>query len=393
MMRNLTLLFLLAGLLGGCDSSTAPSQKDIALQNWASARAGVLLNLARDQYTNGDFDKAAQTIDQATQMDPSNPNLHIMAAKIAIEQSQLELADQELNAARALNPKLAETDYLSGVIYQRWQQPAKALIFYQRACKEAPSELAYLTAQTETLVNLNRQPEALAMLQSKVDFFEHSPVIHDEMGMILLQQHEVAQAIETFRWANILAPDDLTVREHLSLALFENKNYAEAATNLKRLVKEDSLSKRADLHLTLAECQFGLGRVADARISAQTACDLDPTSPTAWLTLAKISMQLGDQHRAEIGLNKALALDSSSAPGYLLLGYLRLRQNDLHAALVSFKQAVSLDSSDTTSLCMTGYVLEKLSRHAEAAGYYQQALKLDPHDSMANQFMTGVGGD
>jgi tetratricopeptide (TPR) repeat protein len=392
-MRKATLLFLLAGLLGGCASSDQPTDKEVALQNWAAARSGVLFGLARDQYNGGDFDKAAQTLNQAIAMNPRDPALHIMAARVAIEQGLLEFADAELNAARALKPNLAEADYLSGVIYQRWQQPAKALIFYQQACREAPTELAYLTAQTETLVNLNRKDEALAILQSRLDDFEHNPVIHDEIGMILMQENQPAQAVEMFRWANILAPDDLSVREHLALALFQNKNYAEAASNLQRLVREDSLSKRSDLYLTLAECRLNLNRVADARIAAQTACDLDPTSATAWLTVAKISMQLGDQHRAQVTLDKALTLDPSSSPAYLLQGYLSLRQNNLQAALTSFKTAVSLDPTDTTSLCMTGYVLDKLSRRAEAAGYYQQALKLDPTDQMAHQFITGAGGE
>jgi tetratricopeptide (TPR) repeat protein len=393
MMRQATPFVLLAALLAGCQSSAQPTPKEQALQNWNAARAGVLLNMARDQYTNGDFDKARETVDQALQMNPKNAALHIMSAQIAIEQAQLEVADAELNAARAIDPKLPEADYLSGVVYQRWQQPAKALIFYQHACDEAPNELAYLMAKSETLVTLNRQDEALALLQDKADFFEHNPVIHDEMGLILLQQHKPDEAVDMFRWAIILAPDDLTIREHLSLALYQVKRYGEAAMNIERLVKNDTLSKRGDLYLTLAECQLELNQPVDARLSAQTACDLDTSSSAAWLTLAKVSLQLNDTHRAETGVSKAIALEPESAPSYLLLGYLRVKENKFADALEAFRQASRFDPADTTSLCMSGYVLQKMSRSREAAAYYQQALKLDPHDPMATQFMANIGGD
>jgi tetratricopeptide (TPR) repeat protein len=392
-MRKTTLLVLLSALLAGCADTKQPTAKEQGMQNWNAARASVLLGLARDQYTAGDFDKARETINQAIQMDATSTSVRILSARIAIEQGQLELADQELNSARQINANLPEADYLSGVIYQRWQQPAKALIFYQHACERAPTELAYLIARAETLVLLNRPNEALSLLQEKADFFEHNPVIHDEMGMILLQQKRADDAVSMFRWAIILAPDDLNVREHLSLALFEDKRYGEAAMNLERLVKTPALAKRADLFLTLAECQLAVNLLAESRISAQTACDLDPAAPAAWLTLAKVSLQLNDQRRAQTGLDKAMALDPDSSQTYLLLGYLRLKQNQLPEALAAFQRSSNLDTSDTTSLCMTGYVLEKMSRPREASAYYQQALRIDPTDAMAHQFMATVGGD
>jgi tetratricopeptide (TPR) repeat protein len=393
-MRKVTFVILLSVFLAGCaDDSKQQTPKQEALQNWNAARASVMLGLAKDQYTAGDFDKARDTINQAIQMDALSTSIRLLSARIAIEQGQLELADQELNAARGINPDLPEADYLSGVIYQRWQQPEKALIFYQHACQRAPTELAYLIARAETLVSLNRPNEALALLQEKADFFEHNPVIHDEMGMILLQQKKPDDAVAMFRWALILAPDDASVREHLSLALFQDKRYGEAAMNIERLVKSPDLAKRADLYLTLAECQLAINLLAESRISAQTACDLDPAQPAAWLTLAKISLQLGDQRRAQTGVDKALALDPDSSQGYLLLGYLDLKKNELPAALDAFKRSSSLDASDTTSLCMTGYVLEKMSRPREASVYYQEALRIDPSDAMAHQLMANIGGD
>jgi Tfp pilus assembly protein PilF len=281
-----TLLILLASLAAGCGDTPQMTPKEQALQNWNAARAGVTMNLAKDEYKNGDFEKARRDVDQALLMDPKNTNIHILSAKIAIEQNQLELADAELNAARAINPKLPEADYLSGVIYQRWEQPAKALIFYQHASEENPTELSYLMAKAETLVSLNRRDEALDLLQNKADYFEHNPVIHDAMGMICMQDRNFDKAVDMFRWAVILAPDDDNIREHLSLALYQDKRYGESAMNLQRLVKTDARSKRPDLFLALAECDLNTNHPAEARMAAQTACDLDPSQPIPWLTVA-----------------------------------------------------------------------------------------------------------
>src|ERR1700721_2432119 len=61
---------------------------------------------------------------------------------------------------RKNDPKNAEADYLSGVIYQRWQQPDKALQYYQAAVDKAPTELAYLMAKVETLVAMGQETRA-----------------------------------------------------------------------------------------------------------------------------------------------------------------------------------------------------------------------------------------
>src|SRR3954451_23515334 len=103
--------------LAGCSSSGGPThaqeQRQVAKKQWAGARAGVMGNMAKEQYENGNFDKCRQTLDEAQKMDPESAPLRMLSAKLAIEQGNLELADRELVQARRFDPKNAEADYLS----------------------------------------------------------------------------------------------------------------------------------------------------------------------------------------------------------------------------------------------------------------------------------------
>src|SRR5204863_6152615 len=141
--------------------------------------AAVLASLARDQYQTGNLERARQSINEAIRMDPENAGHRVISAKLAIEQAQLELAEKELRLARQFDPKNAEADYLSGVVYQRWQKPELAYEFYNHASEKAPAELAFLMAKAEMLVQMDRGPEALKLLQEKVIYFEHSATIRD----------------------------------------------------------------------------------------------------------------------------------------------------------------------------------------------------------------------
>jgi tetratricopeptide (TPR) repeat protein len=395
-LAKVVVVALAAVMVVGCSSSNKEPKKKKLTQrqqgerDWKMARAAVLLSLAKDQYATGNFDKSRQTVDDALRLAPDHAGLRILSAKLSVEQGRLELADADLAKARKLEPKNAEADYLSGVVYQRWQQPEKALGYYTAANTKAPTELAYLLARAEMLVATGDRPLALSLLQEKVVYFEHSAAIRDAVGQLLVQEGRYREAIESLRSATILTPDDLTMREHLAMALLYNKQYREAIASIDRLLKADEYKDRADLYVALGECRMQLGQYRDARDTFDKATQLAPASTEAWLSLAKAAMQLNDHRRAEAALRKALSIQAGSSEAHLMLGYLRLRQNRLSDALAAFHKSSVLDQSDTVSLCMVGFVMEKMGRPNEAVKYYAKALKLKPNDEMAAKLMAAI---
>ncbi len=391
-MRHTTyiLLYVLAVAVG-CSNTPTKTQREAAKEQWNQTRASVLVSLAKDQYANGNLDKCRETLETALRMDPTNAQLHVLSAKLAIEKSELEAAQQSLEFARKLDPKNAEADYLSGVIYQRWQRPEVSLNYYVSANEKAPAELAYLMARAEMLVVLNHQDQALAILKDKVPYFEHSGAIRDAAGQLLARQGKYDEAIDLFRQAAILAEGDLTIQEHLAVTLFQAKQYSDASDTLARLIKNDTYAKRADLIAALGECYMQTSRYRDARASFETAAQLNPGEPSVWLSFGKAALQLGDLPRAELAVKKAVVLDPKSSEVSLMLGYVRLKQDRLTESLEAFKQSYALDPTDTVSLCMVGFLLEKTGKSDQAIKCYARALQLKPNDEMASQLLAAVG--
>jgi tetratricopeptide (TPR) repeat protein len=348
------------------------------------------LGLAKDQYKNGNFDQCRQTVNDALKLAPDNVPCRLLSARLAIEQGQLEVADRELSAARKVDPKNAEVDYLSGVIYQRWQKPETAYEYYHSASEKQPAELAYLMAKTETLVAMNRQDESLKLLQEKVVYFEHSAVIRDAVGQLLVQKGQYKEAAEFLRQASVLAPDDLTIREHLSLALYLSNQWLAASEQLTKLVADERYAKRADLWVTLGECQIQLNNARAARQSFETATQVDPNMAAAWLSFGRAAIQTNDRRRAEIAARRAISLEPDNGQAQLLIGYIRLQEGKVPEALSAFRKASALDQQDTVSLCMIGHTLEKMGNNAEAVKYYARALKLKPNDELASKMMTSI---
>jgi tetratricopeptide (TPR) repeat protein len=378
-------------LAGGCaQNEKKMTAKEHAEANWKGARASVMISLAQDQYKAGNFDKARQTVDEATKLVPNSVPLRVLSAKLAIEQGQLERADKELEVARQFGPNEAEPFYLSGVVCQRWQKEQAAFDYYRQAVEKAPTELAYLMAQSEMLVSMNRSDEALALLQSRVVFFEHSGGVRDAVARLMMGKGRYREAVELFRQATILTPEETSYREGLGLALYYAKQHKDAVEVLSRLVALDEYSQRADLRFALGESQLQTGKPRDARENLETAARMQPSNPGVWLALARAALESNDTKRAEAGVRKCIALQPESAEAYLMLGYVRLREQKLHESLQAFTKASTLDRKDAVSVCMIGYVFERLGRNDAAVKCYAKALKLKPHDEMASQLMAGV---
>jgi tetratricopeptide (TPR) repeat protein len=391
MHNKLLMPALLLGLAAGCAMPTKkPTPTEAATRQWNSARAGVMATLGKDQYESGNFEKARLSFNEAIKLDSENAMIRVLSARLAVEQGQFELAEKELRLARQFDPRNAEADYLSGVVYQRWQKPELAYEFYSHASEKSPADISYLMAKTEMLVSMDKAPDALAMLQEKVVYFEHSAAIRDSVGQLLVGQKQYAAAVAMLSQASVLTPDDLTIKEHLGLALFYAKEYDEASTALARLVKDEHYANRADLHATIGECLCNLGKFREAREAFEIATKIDPGSAGLWLGLGKSALQYGDLRRAELALKKAISIDPASTEANFLTGYLRLRQDRLPEALAAFQKAGGANSADPLSLCMTGYVLEKLGRSDEAIQCYGNALKRDPNDELASKLMAGI---
>lgn len=388
------ILFAAALAVCGCASGTkTKTQKEQAAAQWAGTRATVLASLAGDQYRAGNFEKSRQTVDQAIALDPTSARLHLLSARLDIEQGRLEPADRSLKLAATLDEKDAEIDYLQGIVQQRWQRTEAALASYARAAAKKPDDVAYPLAQAEMLVQLDRRPEALRLLTSRVTYFEHSASIRDAIGQLWQQQGALGQAIDAYRQAVVLDAADVGIRERLALALYESGEHREALAQINRVLAANQSaadSPRADLMLAAAECELALDDARAARSRFEDVAAIEPKWIDAWLGAAKASLRLGDLRRADYAATKAVTLRPRSADAQMVMGYVRLRQDRDDEALAAFTRASAAADADGLGLSMMGIVAERKGDRPAAERYYRQALAMNPGDELAQRLVASV---
>jgi superkiller protein 3 len=392
MRQQAVIIVLVAVAIAGCDgAATTSSPSKVARQQWDDARAGVLAVLAQDQFRNGSFEKCQATLDEAVRLSPRNVDLHLLGVRLAIERGDLESARARLDALRPLAPTNPQVDYLSGVVLQRWQRPAAAMAAYAAAAAKDPGEVSYVMAEAEMMVAVGRVADAVALLRSQLDRFDHSAPLRDAVGQLLVQQHQYAEAANALRQATLLAGDDDVVREHLGLALFYAGQYSEAADVLGRLVRAEPHAKRADLLAALGGCQEKLGQAVSALGSLTAAADLEPDVIAYPLAAGRVAAQLGDLPEAGRLAARAVAIGPTNGEAQCLLGYVRLRQGKLEQSLAAFQAAATTDPADTTDLCLQGLVLARLGRRVEARAAFDRARQIHPDEPLIARCVADAG--
>ena len=102
-------------LLGGCANNKTQHAKwvDNADARWNGMRASALTDMAQGQFDAGQLDQAHATIRDAASIDPDDPAVHLLAGRIALENSLLERAYKHFGTCIDKSLERADTDVIA----------------------------------------------------------------------------------------------------------------------------------------------------------------------------------------------------------------------------------------------------------------------------------------
>lgn len=377
-------------VLAGCSHTSYEQDKAAAMDRYNAARSGITYSLALQQYESGDFEKAERTIQQAIAANPKAPVFHVLAGRIAMEKGELERGYLAIKRATEIDPEYADAYYRMGLILQRWQRHEAAYEAYSKAYEHEPDNVNGLLASAEMLVSLDRAPQAIELLKGKLTYFEHNAAIRVSIARMYLMQQQPDSALRMFREAQLLAPEDITLVEHLALAEYSAQNYSEAIYHLGGLVKHEDYKHRRDLRTALGDCYQATGNHKQARLIFLELTQQKPTDIDAWVRLGQAAWIVGDDTRLNMAARQVTSLAPDRYEGQLLVGMVHTRAGRTNQALTSFQKASQLAPDSVLPHIMRGMTLEGAGQAEMAGQAYSMALQMDPQDARVQRLMAGV---
>lgn len=150
------------------------------------------------------------------------------------------------------------------------------------------------------------------------DLLRHQPnnsLAHGNKAFLLNEAGNAPAAVEEYREAVRLAPDDVTLRTDLSSLLLAQGNFAESEEHLRRLV--DARPRDIRIRNNLAAALYHLHRYDEAIAQFRVALELDPNNWMMHSNLASALQDAGKFQEAIESYQNALRVNPGAATVYL----------------------------------------------------------------------------
>jgi tetratricopeptide (TPR) repeat protein len=339
-----------------------------------------------------------------------------------ISQHNFSAAEDVLKQILERNPKEARAIELRGVIHAEQGENVAAEDFFRQSIAADPALLAAHENLAALLVELNRPDEAfdqfeaalalnakskisrnglvqlaeqqaiarrtagdgvaaVAILQRAIKSLPDEPRLQSDMGILLLQQNKLQDALSTLEAAHRLAPDDAKTLYGLARTEMELQQMPPA----EKYMREYLAMKPED-----ATAHYGLGRILamqqrpeEAQPEFQRSIELKPQQVESYYELGQIALDSGNLSLATQEFDKAIAVDPRHGGALTGLGAVSYRRKDYPEAILRLQLAIENAPNYGLAHYYLGLSLARSRRKDESERELKIAADLDEQQQIS----------
>lgn len=378
----------------------------------------LTLDLTLAYSRNGQFDKAAEVLQDALQKQPNELSLITALATVYVQSHRYQDAQNLIKQALLSHPDDTATEMLYLKLLVMQDDFASARPLAQKLLTGHPNDFdaLYLSG----IIDVEDQKDDLAIehLGKAVALNPDHYDVRYNLGIALARQQKYKEALEEFTKAVALAPNEAQAHFHRAqvlralgknseaqteLILFQQRQQAtvkealgqtkagqasqamkdghpEQAASLYReavAAQPDKASYEYDLAIALSAAGDAVGE----REALTKAIELNPRFAIALNLLGTLDVQSEEFHAAETHFRAALHAAPRYADAANNLGTLLGSQGRDQEAEIQFRSAVSANPRFTQAWLNLAATMASESRFAEAQSAVESALRLDPQNA------------
>jgi len=321
--------------------------------------------LGKIYYKLGDLTKARELIDKAIELDLKNQEYRDARNEMATFASKLTEGLRLYNSA----------DY----------EGAKKV--YQEIIKENPNFVNAYIDLGRVCIRIDDLDGAAENFRKAIDKdpenesykkeFESITRRYIQDGTQLMQRKSYAAALEKFKQAISLNPEDPLAYYYSAIVYLDDKNTAEALVAINKSIEFDPAYSKA--HLVKGKIYTGMNDVAGAVNSFRKAIELDPEYVDAWKNIGYVYYKTKQYDDAIPAYKEVVKLDPGYASAYANMGAIYIEQKKFNEAVSSLGKAVELNPRDVNSLYRLSQAYNNIGKCDKAKETALEALKVKPN--------------
>ncbi len=260
--------------------------------------------------------------------------------------------------------------------HQRAGRTTDAEQIYRSLLEQQPDSIDALNLLGALLHELGRYDEALTYFE-RVLTLRPAAESHNSVAIVLKAQGQYAAAVEQYRKALALKPNQPEVMSNLGNALKESGSTEEAIACYQDAIALNP--NYAEAHNNLGISYKDQGKLDEAIQSYQTALRLKPNYVEAHHNLGIIWRMQGKLDLAIDYFRQAIALKPSYVEAHTSLGSTLHQQGKLDEAIAAFKHLLTLKPDSAETYNNLAMVLQEQGKVEAAIAAFNQALAIRPN--------------
>lgn len=327
------------------------------------------------------YDEANRLLERALSQAPGDFDARSLQAQLRLAQNKPAEAVKLLERMAEANPRSGAVQYQLGVANLLNKQLMAAITSLEKAAALDTNNISAVLLLSE--LNIARG-QATKAIESLTDLARRQPQL--ERAQFLLGRAYVAadrpeDALNLFRSMQPRFPKTASIPFQIGLLLRQKKQDAEAQKafeQVRKLAPDDlpSLEQLIDLQLDQRSAERALALL-------QPELDKNPKNARLWLLRARVYSIQQDKAGAESALEKAIELEPELQPAYLMLAELYMRTGEPKESLARLDDLLKKNPSNLTALTLKGMIQTQLGQNDDAQKSYEEALKVNPNFLLA----------
>ncbi|MBC3880952.1 tetratricopeptide repeat protein [Undibacterium sp. LX40W] len=365
-------------------------------------------NVCLDQ---NQLEAAAARYQEALALVPEHRNALLNLGFALQSLQRLDEAQAVLDKRAKLAPPSADAHYMLAGIALMKQAPQQAALECESALKVNPAFEAAVLMLVDLLARQGKFAEAQSHLTDFCSHISTSPQAYFLLAQLLIQQKQLASALQALKTVQQLQPDFPELRLRMA-HIYEQLGQAEQALKLYQEMltlsdgnQEVALGKIAQFHLdakhlveartyfqrlvqhnpraiealnNLGTIERSLGANMSAQRYFEQALQINPSNPSILCNLALCIHDLGRSNEAIEQLKRAVALEPTQSALHFNLANIYSDDRQFHLANQHYITALELSPNYAEAHSNYGFCLRQQGKSNEAIAHYKQAFDLRP---------------
>ncbi len=285
---------LILGVVGCNGPTTRGKQmRKEAYTRMDAVNARLVHEQAVTAFETGQLERARTLMEEAIERYPGEAGWYVLMGRILLEQHRLDGAKRMFEHALTIDDSNSECNYYLGVLHERWSQDEDAAGHFVAAVEKDADRPQYVLAAAEALIASGKLDEGQAMIEERMDHFEHHAGLRHLLAQIEMLSGDAESAAKHCEAARLLSPNDDGIAHDLAIMRFAAGDWPGTLAAIQD-AKHRTGETAPVLQRLAARSLMAMDRSVEARDAIKELCRRSPSEAALWRELGLLGWDVAD---------------------------------------------------------------------------------------------------